>query len=150
MPGPYKRYSTQRTTQQNHAKPRHQPSERDQRAQQHLKDKVSKAQIHDIAYITLGSTALQKVQQTFDPGFPVLFHLSSLQLSAEKGTIPTLHVIQTGRHCKPTADYYFSSIKPDPIVIPPNSENNDTGSIKQQQPEDPIPEDQSPLRLGET
>ena len=69
MPGPYRGYLTQRTTQQNHVKPRHQLSDRDQRAQQCLKDKVSKAQICDIAYITLGSTALQMVQQTFDPGF---------------------------------------------------------------------------------
>ena len=50
----------------------------------------------------------------------------------------------------PTADYYFSSIKPNPIVIPPHSQNNDTVSKKQQQPEDPIPEDPSPLRPGET
>ena len=57
MPGPYKGYSTQRT-QQNYAKPRHQLSDRDQRAQQHLKDKISKAQICDIAHITLGRAAL--------------------------------------------------------------------------------------------
>ena len=49
MPGPYKGYSTQRTTKQNYAKPRHQPSDGDQKAQQCLKDKVSKAQIRDIA-----------------------------------------------------------------------------------------------------
>ena len=150
MPGPYRGYLTQRTTQQNHAKPRHQLSDRDQRAQQCLKAKLSKAQIHDVAYITLGSTALQTVQQTFDPGFQVLFHLSSLQVLAEKGTIPTLYVIQTGRHCMPTADYYFSNIKPDPIVIPPCSENKDAALTKQQQVEDPISEDQSPLKPGET
>ena len=50
----------------------------------------------------------------------------------------------------PTADYYFSSIKLDPIVIPSHSENNDTVSTKQQQSEDPIPEDPSPPRPGET
>ena len=58
MPDPYEGYSTQRTTQQNYAKPRHQPSDRDQKAQQCLKDRVSKTQIHNITYITLGKTAL--------------------------------------------------------------------------------------------
>ena len=102
MLSPYKGYSTQRTTQKNYAKLRHQPSDRDQKAQQHLKDKISKAQIHNITYITLGKSALQTIQQMFDPGFPVSFHLSLLQTSAEKGTIPTLYVVQTDRHCMPT------------------------------------------------
>ena len=42
MPGPCGGYSTQQTTQQKHAKPRHQSSDRDQRAQQRLKDKAFK------------------------------------------------------------------------------------------------------------
>ena len=67
MPGPYTGYSTQRTTQQNYAQPRHQPSDRDQRAQQHLRAKASKAQIHSITHITLGKSALLTVQWTFDP-----------------------------------------------------------------------------------
>ena len=118
MPGPYRGYSTQQTTQEKHAKPRHQPSDKDQRAQQWLKDKVFKAQICDVVHITLGPAALHTVYQTFDPGFQVLFHLSPLQGPADKGTIPILYIIQTGRHCISTADYYFSNIKPDPIVIP--------------------------------
>ena len=98
----------------------------------------------------MGKSTLLTVQWTFDPGFPVSLHLSLLQTSAEKGTIPTLYVIQTGRHCMPTADYYFSSTKPDPIVIPPCPEKNDTVLVQQQQPQDPIPEDPCPLRPGET
>ena len=144
MPGPYKGYSTQRTTQQNYSKLRYLPSDRDQKAQQCLNDKVSKAQIHGITYITLGTTALRTVLQIFDPGFQVLSHLSSLQTSAEKGTISTLYVIQTGIHCMATADYYFSSIKLDPIVISPHPENNNTVFTKQQK------SDPSPLRPGET
>ena len=50
----------------------------------------------------------------------------------------------------PTTDYHFSSIKPDPIVIPPYPENNNTFSARQQQPEDPILEDPPLLRPGET
>ena len=37
-------------------------------------------------------------------------------------TIPTLFVIQEGRHCMPTTDYYFTNIQPDPITIPPPTE----------------------------
>ena len=94
MPGPYKGYSTQCTTQQEHAKLRHQPSHRDQRARQRLKDKAFKAKIKSSAYISLGLTALHTVYKSFDLGFPVLFHLSPLITSTSIGTIPTLYVVQ--------------------------------------------------------
>ena len=75
MPGPYKGFWTQHTTQQQHAKPRHQPSDRDQRARYRLRNKVSafQATIKSPAYIALGATALQTVYQTFDPDLPVTF-----------------------------------------------------------------------------
>ena len=106
--------------------------------------------IQDTAYIALGPAVLSTVHQTFDPGFPVLFHLSSLQASATKGTIPTLYTIQRDRHCMPTADYYFTNIKPDPIQIPPHIEKKDTAPILQPPAEDPIQYDLPPLRPGET
>ena len=90
------------------------------------------------------------MQQTFEPGFPVSLHLSPLHVPTKEGTTPTLHIIQPGRHHTQTTNYYFSSIKPDPIVIPPHSENNETFPETQQQPEDPISKDPPPLRPGET
>ena len=77
MPGPYKGFSTQCTTQQQNAKPGHQLLDRDQRARDRLRNKVSafQANIKSPAYIALGATALQTVYQTFDPDFPVTFHL---------------------------------------------------------------------------
>ena len=47
MPGPYKGFSSQCTTQQEHSKPRHQPSDikRDQRARERLKNKAFQAKI---------------------------------------------------------------------------------------------------------
>ena len=51
MPGPHKGVSTQRHNQQVLAKPRHQPSERDQQARERLKQK---AKIKSCAYIQLG------------------------------------------------------------------------------------------------
>ena len=62
MPHPYKGYSTQHTMQQEHAKPRNQPSDRDQRARQKLRDKAFKAKIRSAAYIALGPAALNTVQ----------------------------------------------------------------------------------------
>ena len=83
MPGPYKGFSTQCKTQQ-HAKPRHQPSDRDQRARDRLRNKVSafQAKIKSPAYIALGAAALQTVYQTFDPDFLVTFHLLMLTTKA--------------------------------------------------------------------
>ena len=43
MPGLYKGVSSQRTTQQQHAKPRHQPSDRDQQARDRLRNKISES-----------------------------------------------------------------------------------------------------------
>ena len=48
MPGPHKGVSTQRTNQQVLAKPRHQPSERDQQARERLRQE---AKIKSLAYI---------------------------------------------------------------------------------------------------
>ena len=133
MPGPYKRFLTQCTTQQQHAKPRYQPSDRDQRARDRLRNKVSafQAKIKSPAYIALGATALQTVYQTFDSGFPVTFHLPTLTTKTDTNTILMLYVIQEDRHCMPTLDYYFTNIQPDPIIIPPHRGNN-SGSTSQQ------------------
>ena len=89
MPGPYKGFSTQCTTQHQHAKPRHQPSDRDQRARDRLRNKVSafQAKIKRPAHIALGATVLQTVYQTFDPDFPVSFHLLMLTTKTDSDLI---------------------------------------------------------------
>ena len=141
MPGPYKGFLTQCTTQQQHAKPRHQPSDRDQRARDRLRNKVSafQAKFKSPAYIALGATALQTVYQTFDPDFPVTFHLPMLTTKTAVNTIPTLYVIQTDRHCMSTSDYYFTNIQPDPIIIPPHRGNNSSSTPQQVAAKDRIP-----------
>ena len=77
MPGPHKGLLTQCTTQQQHKKPRHQPSNRDQQARDRLRKKVSKskAKIKNRAYLQLDAKALQTVHQTFDPDIPVILYL---------------------------------------------------------------------------
>ena len=76
MPGPHKGLLTQHTTQQ-HTKPRHQPSDRDQQARDRLRNKVSKskAKIKSQGYLQLVAKALQTAHQTFDPNIPVILHL---------------------------------------------------------------------------
>ena len=89
--------------QQQCTKLRHQPSDRDQRARDRLRNKVSafQAKIKSPAYIALGAAALQTVYQTFDPDFPVTFHLPTLTTTTDTNTIPMLFVIQEDRHCMP-------------------------------------------------
>ena len=115
MPGPHKGASTQHTNQQALAKPRHQPLERDKQARDRLSNK---AKIKSRAYIQLGEEALQTVHQTFEPHIPVILHLPALtETTIDKDTVPTLYVIQEGINCMPTTDYFFTSIKPEPIVV---------------------------------
>ena len=143
---------TQHTTQQQHAKPRHQPSDRDQRARDRLRNKVSalQAKIKSPAYIALGAAALQTVYQTFDPDLPITFHLPMLTTKTDANTIPMLFVIQEDRHCMPTSDYYFTNIQPDLIVIPPHSGNNSHSTSQQAAAKDQIPQQTDTLKPGET
>ena len=152
MPGPYKGFLTQHTTKQEHAKPRHQPSDRDQRARDRLRNKASafQAKIKSPAYIALGAAALQTVYQTFDPDSPVSFHLPTLTTETAANTIPTLYVIQKDRHYMPTSDYYFTNIQLDPIIIPPNRGNNSSSTPQQAAAKDPIPQQTDTLKPGET
>ena len=59
-------------------------------------------------------------------------------------------MIQGDRHCMPTSDYYFTNIQPDPIVIPPHSENNSGSTSQQAAAKDQIPQQTDTLRPGET
>ena len=107
------------------AKPRHQPSERDQQARERLRQK---AKIKSCAYIQLGEKTLQTVHQTFVPDIPVILHLPALtRTTIDTDTLPTLYVIQEGINCMPTTDYFFTSIKPEPIVVTRQTDST-TGS----------------------
>ena len=100
MPG----ISTQCTMQQHYAKPRHQPSDRDQQARDRLRNKISesKAKIKSCAYLQLGEKALQTIHQTFEPNIPVILHLLPLtNTTADTDTIPMVFVIQEGIHVCP-------------------------------------------------
>ena len=118
MPGPHKGVSTQHTTQQQFAKPRHQPLERDKQARDRLRNK---AKINSCAYIQLGEKAFQTLHQTFEPNIPIIFYLPALNnTTADTDTVPMFFVIQEGIHCMPTTDYFFMSVQPEPIIVSPH------------------------------
>ena len=153
MPGPHKGVSTQCTTQQHYAKPRHQPSNRDQQARDKLRNKISKsrAKIKSCAFLQLGEKALQTVHQTFKPNIPVRHHLPALtNTTVDTDSIPTLFVIQEGRHCMPTTDYYFTNIQPDPIIVSPHRRNHTELTAQHAATKDQIPQKTHPVWPGKT
>ena len=153
MPGPHKGVSTQCTTQQQYAKPRHQPSDRDQQARDRLRNKISKskAKIKSRAYLQLGEKALQTVHQTFEPNIPVILHLPALTNTAvDTDTILMLFVIQESRHCMPTTDYYFTNIQPDPIIVFPHRRNYSELTVQHAATKDQISQQTHPLQPHET
>ena len=153
MPGPYKGISSQHTTQQQHAKPRHQPSDRDQQARDRLRNKISesKAKIKSRAYLQLGEKALQTVHQTFELNIPVILHLPALtNTTADTDTIPMLFVIQEGRHCMHTTDYYLMNIQPEPIIVSPHTRNHSELTAQHAATKDKVSQQTHPLWPGKT
>ena len=148
MPGMHKGVLTQCTTQQQFAKPRHQPLDRDQQARDRLRNKMSKskAKIKSCAYLQLGEKALQTVHQTFEPSTPVILHLPALtNTTADTDTTPTLFVIQEGIHCMPTTDYYFMNIQPGPIIVSPHRRNHSEHTAQHAATKDPVSQQTHPL-----
>ena len=112
---PHKGASTQCHNQQVLAKPHNQPSDRDHQAREKLKQK---AKIKSRVYIHLGEEGLQTVHRTFALDIPVIFHLLALvDGSIHSDSLPTLYVIQEGINCMETTDYFFTNIKPAPIIV---------------------------------
>ena len=131
-----------------HSKPRHQPSERDQQAREKLKQK---AKIKSCEYIQLEEEALQTVHKTFAPDIPVILHLPALVNSTiDTNTPPTLYVIQEGINCMPTTDYFFTSIKPAPIVVTHPAAHHNKPTAQQVVTQDPVSQQTHPLRPGKT
>ena len=147
MSGPHKGASTQHHNQQVLAKLRHQPSERDQQVREKLRQK---AKIKSRAYIQLGEEALQTVHKTF-AHIPVILHLPALVNSTtDTNTPPTLYVIQEGINCMQTTDYFFTSIKPAPIVVTHPAANDNKPTTQQAVTQDPVSQQTHPLRPGKT
>ena len=142
MPGPHKGASTQCHNQQVLVKPQHQPLERDQQAREKLRQK---AKIKSHAYIQLGEKVLQTVHQTFAPDIPVIVHLPALVDSTRDSySPPTLYVIQEGINCMPMTDYFFTSIKPAPIVVTHPTAHHNKPTVQQAATQDPVSQQTPP------
>ena len=148
MPGPHKGVSTQHTNQQALAKPRNQPLQRDQQARERLRQK---AKIKSCAYIQLGEKVLQTVHQTFEPDIPVILHLPALaNTTIDTNTVPPLYVIQEGINCMPTTDYFFTKIKPEPIVVACHRAHHSKLTAQQAATQDPVSQQTHPMQPGKT
>ena len=148
MPDLHKGVSTQCTNKQALAKPRHQPSERDKQARDRLRNK---AKIKSRAYIQLGETALQTLHQTFEPNIPIIIHLPVLaNTTIDTDTVPMLFVIQEGINCMPTMDYFFTSIKPEPIIVSPHRGSQSKLTVQQAATQDQVSQQTHPLQPGKT
>ena len=146
----HKGASTQCHNHQVLAKPHHQPSDRDQLAREKLEQK---AKIKSRAYIQLGEEALQTVHRTFQPDTSVFLHLPALadgSLDSNLNSTPTLYVIQEGLNCMPTTDYFFTNVKPAPIIVTHPAAHQNKPTLPQAASRDPILQQTHLLQPGKT
>ena len=147
---PHKGASMQCHNQQVLAKPRHNPSDRDQQAREKLQQKVK---IKSRAYIQLGEETLQTVHRTFQPDIPVILHLPALadgSLHSKSTSTPTLFVIQEGLNCLETTDYVFTNTEPAPIIVKHPAVHQNTPSSQQAASGDTISQQTHPQQPDET
>ena len=81
----------------------------------------------------------------------MILHLPALVNSTiDTDTVPPLCVIQEGINCIPTTDYFFTSIKPEPIVVTRHSAHHNKLTVQQAATRDLVSQQTHPLQLGET
>ena len=81
----------------------------------------------------------------------MILHLPALlDNTIDSNTHPMLYVIQEGINCMPTTDYFFTSIKPAPIVVTRPAVNNNKPTEQQSTTPDPVSQQTHPLQPGET
>ena len=94
---------------------------------------------------------LQTVHQTFRPDIPVILHLPALVDSTiDSDSPPTLYVIQEGINCMPTTDYFFTNIKPAPIIVKCPTAHQNKSTAQQAATQDPVSQQTHPLQPGKT
>ena len=81
----------------------------------------------------------------------MILHLSALaNTTIDTNTVPPLYVIQEGINCMPTTDYFFTSIKPEPIVVTRHRANHSKPTVQQVTTQDPVSQQTHPLQPGKT
>ena len=81
----------------------------------------------------------------------MILHLLALADSTiDTNTPPTLYVIQEGINRMPTTDYFFTSIKPAPIVVTCPAAHHNKSTEQQATTQDPVLQQTHPLWPGKT
>ena len=81
----------------------------------------------------------------------MILHLPALVNSTiDTNTPPMLYVIQEGINCMPTTDYFFTSIKPAPIVVTHPAAHHNKPTAQQAATQDPVSQQTHPLQPGKT
>ena len=81
----------------------------------------------------------------------MILHLPALaSTTIDTNTVPPLYVIQEGINCMPTTDYFFTNIKPEPIVVTHHRVHHSKLTVQQAATQDPVSQQTHPLQPGET
>ena len=81
----------------------------------------------------------------------MILHLPALVDSKiDSDSPPTLYVIQEGIHCMPTTDYFFTNIKPAPIIVTRPAAHQNKPTVQQAATQDPVSQQTHPLQPGKT
>ena len=81
----------------------------------------------------------------------MILHLPALaNTTIDTDTVPPLYVIQEGINCMPTTDYFFTSIKLEPIVVPHHRAHHSKPIAQQAATQDPVSQQTHPLQPGKT
>ena len=81
----------------------------------------------------------------------MILHLPALtNTTTDTDTVPTSFVIQEGINCMPTTNYFFTSIKPEPIIVSCHRGNHSKPTVQQVATQDQVSQQTHPLRPGKT
>ena len=81
----------------------------------------------------------------------MILHLLALENNTiDTNTVPPLYVIQEGINCIPTTDYFFTNIKPEPIVVTRQTVHHSKLTVQQAATQDPVSQQTHPLQPGKT
>ena len=81
----------------------------------------------------------------------MILHLLTLaNTTIDTNTVPPLYVIQEGINCITTTDYFFTSIKPEPIVVTCHTAHHSKPTVQQAATQDPVSQQTHPLWPGKT
>ena len=147
MPGPKRGFTMPHTCATVDSMARNQPSERDRKACEKLKEKVSDFQVtfNDNVYLSIGLEAKRDIYNSFDPNEPYYIHLEP----PSHDHPPLVKIMQKGKPSVNTMDFYFTSKLPSNIAVRPQGTNNNSPNTDQAEAADPAFFEADPLQPGE-